>query len=111
MRVHSVVPRVDELIAGESALRMKETLLEKEVEVLKTQNEWLSQELDCKSDKLIQLRNERASVVGELESKVVTQEEKVCVGLCGCAHFHVPFFVAVDCAPVLHSGGTSQNLL
>lgn len=69
---------MDELIAGESALQLKERLLEQEKELLMTQNEWMTQELENKSDQLIQLRKERSSTVGELEGQLATSEEEVC---------------------------------
>ena len=71
------ISRLDELVSDESGLRLKERLLEQEKELLKTQNEWLTQELESKSDQLIQLKKERSSTVGELESLISTKEEEV----------------------------------
>ncbi len=48
-----------------------------EKELLLTQNEWMTQELEGKSDQLIQLRRERSSTVGDLESQLVTRNEEV----------------------------------
>lgn len=69
--------RLDELVSEDSGLRLKEKLLEQEKDLLKTQNDWLSQELECKSEQLIQLRKERTSVVGELESQLSARDEEV----------------------------------
>lgn len=68
-------------MAGESSLQLKERLLEQEKELLMTQNEWMTQELESKSETLIQLRKERSSTVGELESQVATKEEEVSFSL------------------------------
>ena len=71
--------RLDDLISEDSGLKLKEKLLEQEKDLLKTQNDWLTQELESKSEQLIQLRKERASTVGELESQSSTREEEVWV--------------------------------
>ena len=68
---------MDELISGESALQLKEKLLEQGKQMLMTQNDWLTQELDSKSTNLIQLRKERASAVGELEGQLSSKDEEV----------------------------------
>ena len=68
---------MDELVAGESALRLKEKLLEQEKDLLMTQNEWMTQELEGKSKQLIDLKRERSTTVGELECQLSSNEEKV----------------------------------
>ena len=68
---------MDELIAGESALQLKERLLEREKDILVTQNDWLTQELEGKTEKLNGLLKERSTIVGELESQGATKEEEV----------------------------------
>lgn len=59
-----------------------------EKELLMSQNEWMTQELECKSEQLIQLRKERSSTVGELESQLATRDEAVRI-MGGC--FRVGF--------------------
>jgi hypothetical protein len=68
---------MDELMAGESALQLKEKLLEQEKDLLMTQNEWMTEELGSKSEQLIALKRERSSTVGDLESQLASAEEKV----------------------------------
>lgn len=69
--------RLDDVLGEGAGLKLKEKLLTQEKELLATQNDWLSQELECKSDQLIQLRKERSSTVGELESQLATRDEEV----------------------------------
>lgn len=68
---------MDKLISEESALKLKETLLEQERELLRTRNEYLTQELEAKAEKEIELRKERATAVGELESQLAAKNEEV----------------------------------
>lgn len=74
--------RLDELVSQESALKLKESLLEQEKDLLRNQNEWMTQELQCKTEQLIKLKKERSSVVGELESQILTKEEEVSWPVC-----------------------------
>lgn len=72
--------RLDEVVSEHSGLKLKEKLLEQEKDLLRTQNDWLTQELESKSETLVQLRKERSTVVGELESELSTKEEEVSRG-------------------------------
>lgn len=75
--LYDVLCRKDELEAGKSALQLKEKLLEKEKDILVTQNDWLTQELEGKTEKLNDLLKERSTTVGELESQNATKDEEV----------------------------------
>ncbi len=92
-----IVHRMDELAASDSALRLKERLLEQERDLLGTQNEWLRAELEAKAEQLIELNKERSGTVGELEGRVARQGEEVrnvCPGqplrTCQCRGFQLP---------------------
>ena len=69
--------RLDDILSKEAGMKLKEKLLTHEKELLATQNDWLTQELECKSDQLIQLKKERSSTVGELESQLAIKDEEV----------------------------------
>ena len=69
--------RIDELVSEESAFKLKEKLLEQEKELYRSQNEWLNQELECKSRQLNQLLKERSGAIGELESQLSAKDEEV----------------------------------
>ena len=75
--LYLIVCRLDEVVSEHSGLKLKEKLLEQEKDLLRTQNEWLTQELESKSETLVQLRKERSSKVGELEADLSTKEEEV----------------------------------
>ena len=49
---------------------------------MKTQNEWLSRELQARSEELFQLRKERATIVGGLEGRLASSDQEVCVCVC-----------------------------
>ena len=70
--------RLDELVVQEASLRLKEQLLQQEKTLLKSQNEWLSSELQSKSEKLLSLRKEKASSVSGLEATLTQKQEEVC---------------------------------
>lgn len=56
---------------------MKEQLLQQEKSLLKSQNEWLSSELQSKSEQVLSLRKEKASCQSELENKLSQKQEEV----------------------------------
>lgn len=69
--------------------------MEQEKGLLMTQNEWMTQELDQKSEKLIQLQKERSSIVGELESQLASKEEEVKLLFCPIyipSHLHTQLY-------------------
>ena len=51
---------------------------------MKTQNEWLSRELQARSEELFQLRKERATIVGGLEGRLASSDQEVCACVCVC---------------------------
>ena len=69
--------RLDELMTQEGALKLKEKLLEQEKDLVVTQNEWLTQELNSRSEQLIQLRKERVTTMANLNSQVAIKDEEV----------------------------------
>ena len=69
--------RFDELMTQEGALKLKEKLLEQEKDLMVSQNEWLTQELNGKSEQLIQLRKERFSTIANLNAQLATKNEEV----------------------------------
>ena len=46
---------------------------------MESQNRWLSDELEAKSTQLLELRKEKANTVAELEGKLNSSQEEVCV--------------------------------
>ena len=72
-------PRLDELASQEASLRLKEQLLQQEKQLVESQNRWLSDELEAKSTQLLELRKEKANTVAELEGKLNSSQEEVCV--------------------------------
>lgn len=48
-----------------------------EKELIVTQNDWLTRELNSKSEQLIQLRKEHFTTIGELKSKISAKDEDV----------------------------------
>ncbi len=69
--------RLDELVSQEGALKLKEKLMEQEKDLVVTQNEWMSQELESKSTQLIQLRKERFTSMADLNSQISAKNEEV----------------------------------
>lgn len=69
---------LDELVVQEASFRLKEQLLQQEKHLIKSQNEWLSTELQTKSEQLLTLRKEQASTVSDLETRLSQKEEEVC---------------------------------
>lgn len=54
--------------------------MEQEKELVVSQSEWLTQELNSRSEQLIQLRKERFTTIGELKSKLFSKDEEVIAG-------------------------------
>ena len=77
MDTHYLTYRYDEVITQEASLRLREQLLQQEKQLVKNQNEWLSQELQSKSDQVLQLKKERASTMTDLESKLSAKDQEV----------------------------------
>lgn len=69
--------RLDAVLGEEAGLKLKEKLLEKEKDLLATQNEWLTQEVQSISEQLAQLKKERTSSVVELESRLAAKNDEV----------------------------------
>ncbi len=69
--------RLDDLASEGASLRLQQQLLEQEKGMVKTQNTWLSQELQEKSEEVLRLRKEKASVTAQLESKVAMKDQEV----------------------------------
>ena len=74
--------RLDDLASQEASLRLREQLLQQEKQLVKTQNEWLSRELQARSEELFQLRKERATIVGGLEGQLASSNQEVCACVC-----------------------------
>ena len=71
------VYRLDELVVQDASLKLREQLLEQEKNFIASQNQWLSEELKQKSDELLQLKKERASLVTSVESATTVRDEEV----------------------------------
>ena len=64
-------------MSHESAFKLKERLLVQEKDLVATQNEWLTQELNSKSEQLIELRKEHFTTIRELKCTISSKEEEV----------------------------------
>ena len=49
---------------------------------MKNQNDWLSRELQAKSEAVLQLRKEKGEVMANLEGKLAAKEQEVRTGWC-----------------------------
>jgi len=61
----------------EGALKLKEKFLEQEKDLMVSQNEWLTQELNARSEQLIQLRKERFTTVANMNAQLASKNEEV----------------------------------
>ena len=75
---------MEELSTQESFLKLRESLLEQEKELVKTQNKWLARELEEKSSQLVGARKERAEAVADLEGRLASRDQEVCTCVCVC---------------------------
>ncbi len=69
--------RLDELDSEGASLRLRQQLLEQEKTLVRNQNNWLSRELQEKSEEVLRLRKEKTSMVAQLESKVAMKDQEV----------------------------------
>ena len=68
---------MEELAGQEASLRLREQLLQQEKQLVKNQNDWLSRELQTKSEELLQLRKEKGETVANLEGRLAAKEQEV----------------------------------
>ncbi len=61
----------------ESSLRLKEQLLQQEKTLLRSQNSWLSSELQSKSEQVLTLTKEKVASQADVEAKLTQKQEEV----------------------------------
>ena len=96
---------MEELAGQEASLRLREQLLQQEKQLVKNQNDWLSRELQAKSEELLQLRKEKGETVANLEGRLAAREQEVRAEWWGGEYGFVTMFrriFFVDTRIILH---------
>ena len=72
----------------DAALKLREQLLEQEKNFMASQNEWLSEDLNQKTDELLQLKKEKATLLTSVESTTTVRDDEVNMSSSYTLHHH-----------------------
>ena len=71
---------MDDLVAHEASLKLREQIVERDKQLMLQQNDWLSQEVESKNSQLLSAKKELSSLITEKGHALSVKEQEV-IGL------------------------------